>query len=60
MPSYDFAFAIGQQVRVLAINAPGRVAEVAANTNIRTYMVIWWIAGERKEAWLHEWEIEPA
>jgi hypothetical protein len=54
----DFAYDIGQQVKIKAIETVGRVDALSHNINGQMYSVVFWNNGERYNSWMFDWEIE--
>lgn len=54
----EFAFSIGQTVRVKAVDMSGWIDSLSMDNNGRMYRVVYWNDGARHEVWMYEWEIE--
>jgi hypothetical protein len=58
MKTVEFAHDIGDQVCITDYpDIKGRVIGIALRVVGITYYVCWWQDGNRKDEWLHEWEI---
>lgn len=52
-----FAFSIGDEVRINAINTVGRVVALMLDCQGPSYSIAYWNDGQRYSAWLFDWEI---
>lgn len=55
----DFDYSIGQQIRVLPIDADGTVNSLWVSDKGKKYECVWWINGDRKSEYLFPHEISP-
>lgn len=53
----QFDYAIGDQVRIRAIEMPGRIIALMLDAEGPAYRVCYWSDGSRKTEWLFAWEL---
>ena len=59
MITVKFEHDIGDKVRIKDYHdIEGRVCGISKRVYGIEYCVVWWHSGERKQEWLHDWEIE--
>ncbi len=56
--SVDFAFKVGDKVRVREIDRPGMVDLMQYDNAGPMYRVCYWDNCERKTTWCYDWELE--
>lgn len=54
----DFAYEIGQEVKVKPIGMIGVVDSLSLDNNGRMYRVVYWNDGDRHSVWMYSWELE--
>ena len=55
----DFVFNLGQSVRIVAIDLPGKILGRAQHmSGDNTYRTVWWADNQRRDEWLLAHEIE--
>jgi len=54
----EFAYSIGQSVKVIPIGMIGMVDSMSLDMNGKQYRVIYWNDGVRNVVWMYDWEIE--
>ena len=58
MKTIEFAFDIGDKVHIADYpDIEGRVIGLSYRNEGITHCVVWWQNGERKQEWVHDWEL---
>lgn len=59
MTPFNFAYAIGQTVRILPLKLEGRITQRCdRGAGVHDYEVVWWAESSRHVGWLLPHEIE--
>lgn len=56
--SVDFAFKVGDKVRVREIDRPGMVDLLQFDGVAPMYRVCYWVESNRQTTWCYDWELE--
>ncbi len=56
----EFAYAIGDEVKIVAIDRPARVMALLCDSDGPQFRVVFWEGGARKTEWLYPFEIKLA
>ena len=60
MIAVEFQHKIGDRVHIADYtDIKGRVVGLCVRVSGTTYCVCWWHDGNRKEEWVHDWEVKP-
>ncbi len=54
----EFAFKIGEEVKVIPIGMIGRIDSMSIDNNGPMYRVVYWNDGCRNSVWMYSWEIQ--
>jgi len=55
----EFQYDLGDHVNIIDVNRPGRVDSQINDVNRKQYRVVYWSDGQRRNAWMYDWELEP-
>jgi len=59
MRTVNYKYDIGERVRIIDVEAFGRVDSLSTDIRGELYRVVFWMNGNRQNAWMYDWELEP-